>query len=473
MTKSFASYLGLEPTQGQTEFFHKFERFLYETDSFSAFILRGYAGTGKTSTLKAVVQYLKANKFKSVLLAPTGRAAKVLSNYTQTSASTIHKKIYRRKSSVEVLSAFTLNENKHSNTIFIVDESSMISGTLHDPTGMYYAKGSLLDDLVEYVYSNTNNCRLLLVGDTAQLPPVGSDFSPALNKEMMFSKYGLKIIEHELREVMRQEQNSGILMNATSIRNQIEENDILWPQMRSKGYKDFYAINGEQLSEGIQYAYDKFGMDETLIVCRSNKNANKYNQEIRSRILFREEEISAGDYLMVVKNNYFWLSDEDESGFIANGEIVRVVKVKREEEMHGFRFMNLTVEMVDLPNQPKLDVKVLVDTLYTDGPSLSTEDQKKLYDSVSADYQDYRTKKERYEKMKSDPYYNALQVKFAYAVTCHKAQGGQWKAVFIEQGYLLDEMLNLDLLRWLYTAITRASEQVFLVNFHPKFFKNT
>ncbi len=461
----------MEPTLGQEAFFQKFEQFLRAEETFSAFILRGYAGTGKTSTLKAVVNYLKANKFKSVLLAPTGRAAKVLSNYTNTPASTIHKKIYRRKSSVELLSSFTLNENKHSNTIFIVDESSMISGNMHDVNAFYYGKGSLLDDLVEYVYSNTNNCRLLLVGDTAQLPPVGADFSPALHKEMMHTKYGLRIFEQELTEVLRQEKDSGILMNATAIRNQIDENDILWPKLRTKGYADIFSMTGEQLSEGLNYAFDKYGIDETLIICRSNKNANRYNQEIRARILYKEEELSAGDFLMVVKNNYYWLSDEDESGFIANGEIVRIVKVKREEEMHGFRFANLTIELFDLPGQPKLDVKILIDTIYADGPSMSSEDQKKLYESVMADYKDLRTKKERYEKLKSDPYYNALQVKFAYAVTCHKAQGGQWKAVFIDQGYLVDEMLNLDLLRWLYTAITRASEQVFLVNFHSKFFK--
>jgi exodeoxyribonuclease-5 len=466
----FEKYLGKTPSAGQAMFFQKFEKFLKDDNTFSAFVLRGYAGTGKTTTVKAIVAYLKANKFKSVLLAPTGRAAKVLSNYSGENASTIHKKIYRRKSSVDILASFTLNENKHKDTIFIVDESSMISGTMNDSTGVYFSKGSLLDDLVEYVYSNTNNCRLLLVGDTAQLPPVGSDFSPALNKEMLHAQYGLRIYEHELTEVLRQEKASGILENATDLRELIDKNIIAWPQLKAKGYKDFYSITGEQLSDGINYAYDEYGIDETLIVCRSNKNANQYNQQIRSRILFREEEISAGDYLMVVKNNYYWLPAE-EQGFIANGEIVRVVKVGREEELHGFRFADMTVQLVDLPNEPKLSVKVLIDTIYADAPSLKSEDQKKLFDSVSADYADILNKKERYEKIKADPYYNALQVKFAYAVTCHKAQGGQWKVVFVDQGYLVDDMLNLDLLRWLYTAITRASFQVFLVNFHPKFFK--
>ena len=470
MQADFEKYLGKTPSAGQAAFFKKFESFLKSDDTFSAFILRGYAGTGKTTTVKAIVAYLKTNKFKSVLLAPTGRAAKVLSNYSGESASTIHKKIYRRKSSVDILASFSLNENKHTNTIFIVDESSMISGTMNDATGAYFSRGSLLDDLVEYVYSSTtNNCRLLLVGDTAQLPPVGSDFSPALNKEMMHSQYGMRIHEHELTEVLRQEKASGILENATDLRKLIDENIIAWPQIKTKGFKDFYSITGEQLGDGINYAYDNYGMDETLVVCRSNKNANQYNQQIRSRILFREEEISAGDFLMVVKNNYYWLPPE-EQGFIANGEIVRVVKVGREEEMHGFRFAEMIVQLIDFPNEPKLTVKVLIDTIYADSPSLSNEDQKKLYDSVHADYADILNKKERYEKIKADPYYNALQIKFAYAVTCHKAQGGQWKVVFIDQGYLVDEMLNLDLLRWLYTAITRASFQVFLVNFHPKFF---
>lgn len=470
MHTDFEKYLGVSPSAGQAAFFKKFESFLKDDNSFSAFILRGYAGTGKTTTVKAIVRYLKSIQYKSILLAPTGRAAKVLSSYSGENASTIHKKIYRRKSAVDILASFSLNENKHSNTIFIVDESSMISGTMNDSTGAYFTRGSLLDDLVEYVYSNTNNCRLLLVGDTAQLPPVGSDFSPALHKEMMHAQYGLRIYEHELTEVLRQEKASGILENATDLRELIDKNIIAWPQMKTKGFKDFYSITGEQLSDGINYAYDNYGMDDTLVICRSNKNANQYNQQIRSRILFREEEISAGDFLMVVKNNYFWLPPE-EQGFIANGEIVRVVKVGREEEMHGFRFADMTVQLIDFPNEPKLSVKVLIDTIYVDSPSLNNYDQKKLFDSVSADYADILNKKERYEKIKSDPYFNALQVKFAYAVTCHKAQGGQWKVVFIDQGYLVDDMLNLDLLRWLYTAITRASFQVFLVNFHPKFFQ--
>lgn len=470
MITEITKHLGHEPTEGQLQFFRNFEKFISEKSEFSAFVLRGFAGTGKTSTMKALVKMLPGYKLKSVLLAPTGRAAKVLSGYTGKQASTIHKKIYRRKSSVDLAAGFQLTENKHKDTIFIVDESSMISGSVHDSAGVHWSKDSLLDDLIKYVYEADQNCKILFIGDTAQLPPIGSEISPALSKTLLEAHYGLKIYTLELTEVMRQEKESGILFNATAIRKQIAEDLNFSPNLTTKGYNDFFAFNGDRLGDGLQYAYDKYGMEDTLVICRSNKNANNYNQQIRARILYREEEISAGDYLMVVKNNYFWLPEE-EQGFIANGELLKVLRVRREEEIHGFKFAEASVQLIDFENQPVITVKVLMNTLYSESPALTQTEQKQLYDSVSADYADIPNKRERMKAIKSDPYFNALQIKFAYAVTCHKAQGGQWKAVFIDQGYLNEEMLNSDFLRWLYTAITRAQSEVFLVNFNSKFFK--
>lgn len=467
MIPEITKYLGHEPTEGQLQFFRNFERFLAEKRDFSAFILKGYAGTGKTSTMKALVKILPHYKLKSVLLAPTGRAAKVLSEYTGKQASTIHKKIYRRKSAVDIQAGFSLTENKHRDTLFIVDESSMISGSVHDSAGVHWSKDSLLDDLIKYVYEADQNCKILFVGDTAQLPPVGSEISPALSPLLLETHYGLRVISQELTEVVRQEKASGILFNATNIRTLIAENKNFSPKLTSKGFNDFYAIGGEKLEDGLQYAYQKYGMEDSLVICRSNKNANNFNQAIRARILFREEELSSGDYLMVVKNNYFWLPEE-EQGFIANGELLKVTRVRKEEDIHGFRFAEASVQLVDFEKQPTITVKVLLSTLYSESPALTQAEQKQLYESVSADYADIPNKRERLNAIKSDPYYNALQIKFAYAVTCHKAQGGQWKAVFIDQGYLNDDMINSDFLRWLYTAITRAQTEVFLVNFHPK-----
>lgn len=441
---------------------------MVEKHDFSAFILKGYAGTGKTSTMKAVVMALKEYNYQSVLLAPTGRAAKVLSKYSGKNAFTIHKKIYRMRSATEISAGFQLTENKHKRTLFIIDESSMISGSTHDGSGVHWARESILDDVIKYVYQHGNDNKILFIGDHAQLPPVGSDFSPALSKMMLETHYGLKVYEQTLTEVLRQNQDSGILMNATTLRNQIEQDALHWPSFKTKGYKDFYSITGEQLSDGIQYAYDQFGMEESLVICRSNKNANAYNQQIRARILFREEQISSGDYLMVVKNNYHWLTSDE--GFIANGEIVKVLRVRREEELHGFHFAEATIQLLDNDVEKTLTVKVMLDTLTSESPALTQAEQKKLYDAVCLDYADIPNKSERALKIKADPYFNALQIKFAYAVTCHKAQGGQWSAVFIDQGYLVEEMLNADFLKWLYTAITRAKTQVFLVNFHQKFF---
>lgn len=460
-------YLGHEPTSGQLEFFQKFERFLGSPDQSSAFILKGYAGTGKTTIMKALLPILKTYNYKAVLLAPTGRAAKVLSNYTQSPASTIHRKIYRRKSSVDVHAGFTLSENKHKRTIFIVDEASMISGA--GASDSLWSKESLLDDLIKFVYENDGGNRILFVGDHAQLPPVGSDFSPALNNAALQASYHMQITEQTLREVLRQNLSSGILFNATSLRNQIETSAVHWPSFITKGFADFYSINGTQLSDGLNYAYNKFGIEETMVICRSNKNANAFNQQIRNRILGREEELSGGDYLMVVKNNYHWLND-DEEGFIANGEIVRIKRLRNMEEMHGFRFAEATLELLDHPKNLDITAKILIDTLYTESPALSQAQQKQLYEAVLADYAHITNKRDRSAKLKEDPYYNALQVKFSYAITCHKAQGGQWDALFVDQGYLTEQMLNADFLKWLYTAITRAKKELYLVNFQDHFF---
>jgi exodeoxyribonuclease-5 len=463
-------YLGHPPTAEQQKLFVMLDTFLHSDQSWSAFVLKGYAGTGKTTAISALVKMLAGYKLKSVLLAPTGRAAKVLAGYSGRQAYTIHKKIYRKKSASDFGSAFVLAENKHKETIFIVDEASMITDQRNDTDLGPKQSGGLLHDLVRYVYETDTNCRIIFVGDTAQLPPVGSQESPALAEEQLRQKYDLEVHSIELKEVLRQGKSSGILENATAVRDLISSEDIKAPRFQTKGFPDFYRINGDRLLDGLNYAYDKYGVENTLVVCRSNKSANLYNQHIRAQILYREEEITGGDHIMIVKNNYFWLPEESESAFIANGDIAKVIRIRTEQEIHGFRFCEATLQMIDIPGEPIITAKIMLDTLSSESPNLSYDQQKALYDSVVKDYEWIKTKKERMEKIKNDPFYNALQIKFAYAVTCHKSQGGQWPCVFIDQGYLTEEMLNKDFLRWLYTAITRASKEVFLVNFNGMFF---
>lgn len=459
-------HFGKQPTAQQREVFGLLDQFLNSEDESQCFLLKGYAGTGKTTLISALVKVLPRLKLKSVLLAPTGRAAKVISNYSGKKAFTIHKKIYRKKNAASPEMNFVLGDNLMENTIFIVDEASMISDMVHD-----YSRQSLLEDLVSYVY-NGKNCKLMFVGDTAQLPPVGSELSPALNKEILSSDFRLKVLSYELTDVVRQEKESGILYNATQLRELIRKGKQTFPKFSIRAYRDIFRMTGERLVEGLNYAYDKYGMENTIVICRSNKNANAYNQNIRNRILYREEEITGGDHIMVVRNNYFWLKPEDNSGdFIANGDIAKVRKVRRIEEQYGFRFAELVIELLDYPDQEPLSCKVLLDTLYTESPSLSSTDQKRLFDALMEDYQHIENKRFRMEELKKDPYYNALQIKFAFAVTCHKAQGGQWPAVFIDQGYLSDEMLNTEFLRWLYTGVTRSNSELFLVNFSDQFFK--
>ncbi|MEB0260382.1 MULTISPECIES: AAA family ATPase [unclassified Mucilaginibacter] len=455
-----------EPTLQQLELFSKLDIFLSSEEQNDCFILKGYAGTGKTTVLGALVKALPNYNLKAVLLAPTGRAAKVITNYSGRKAFTIHKRIYRKKSALNVDESFMIADNMSTNTLFIIDEASMISDEL---TGNN--RETLLHDLVTYVY-NEKNCKLMLVGDTAQLPPVGADDSPALDANLMKADYGLTIHTYELTDVLRQQKDSGILYNVTKVRDIIRQGKEVMPQIVTKGYKDVYRMSSELLEDGLNYAYSKYGYDSTLIICRSNKNANLYNRQIRGRILMREEELTGGDQLMVVKNNYFWLEGQEEgsTGFIANGDIARVKKVRRIEEMYGFRFADVQLEFIDYAEDPVLDCKILLDTLYSEAPALQSIDQKRFYLEAMKDYDHIPNKRAKHNELKLNPYYNALQVKFAYAITCHKAQGGQWEAVFVDQGYLTDEMVNTDFLRWFYTACTRATNELYLVNFNKKFF---
>jgi ATP-dependent exoDNAse (exonuclease V) alpha subunit len=457
-----------QPTAQQQELFGMLNTFLLKDDGDECFILKGYAGTGKTTIVGALVKALRTYNYKSVLLAPTGRAAKVITSYAGRKAFTIHKRIYRKKTALTVDETFMLADNIAANTLFIVDEASMISDQLSGSN-----KDTLLFDLIKYVY-NQKNCKLLLVGDTAQLPPVGSDDSPALNVALMKADYGLTVFSYELTDVLRQQKDSGILYNATRIRDIIRQGIEVIPQITTKGYKDVFRMTGERLEEGLEYAYNKYGNENTLVICRSNKNANLYNKQIRARLLWREEELTGGDQLMVVKNNYFWLQEQEEgsTAFIANGDIAKIRKVRRIEDMYGFRFADVQLEFIDYAEDAVLDCKVLLDTLYTESPALPHEDQKRLYTEAMKDYDHIPNKRAKHQELKLNPYYNALQIKFAYAITCHKAQGGQWDAVFVDQGYLTDEMVNTDFLRWFYTACTRATKELFLVNFNDKFYGN-
>ncbi len=455
-----------EPTAQQLELFGKLHDFIVSDNGEECFILKGYAGTGKTTIVSALVKALRNYNYKYVLLAPTGRAAKVISSYSGRKAFTIHKRIYRKKSALNVDESFLTGDNLANDTIFIVDEASMISDEISGNN-----RDTLLHDLVRYVF-NDKNCKLLLVGDTAQLPPVGSDESPALDPELMRAQFGLTVFSYELTDVLRQQKDSGILFNVTRVRDIIRQEEISNPQIITKGYKDVFRMGSDKLEEGLNYAYNKYGDENTLIICRSNKNANLYNRQIRGRILWREEELTGGDQIMVVKNNYFWLQDQEEgsTGFIANGDIARIRKVRKFEEIYGFRFADVQLELTDYAEDPVLDCKIMLDTLYSEAPALQSIDQKRFYLEVMKDYEHITNKRQKHEELKLNPYYNALQIKFAYAVTCHKAQGGQWDAVFVDQGYLTDEMVNMDFLRWFYTACTRATKELFLVNFNDKFY---
>ena len=452
------------PTNEQLFALNILADFLLSANENSALLLKGYAGTGKTSLVGALVKTMSGLKQKSVLLAPTGRAAKVLSNYAGQQAFTIHKKIYRQDAFSNDLSAFHPSDNLHKDTLFIVDEASMISNQGID--SHYFGSGRLLDDLVHYVYSG-ENCRLMLMGDTAQLPPVMQVESPALQADIL-KGYNLQVYEILLTEVVRQDLNSGILYNATLLRDSLRNNRVeIYPKLTVKGFADIQMINGSELIEAISNAYSKDGLDDTIVISRSNKRANIYNNGIRNQILYREEELSTGDRLMIVKNNYFWTRNNKEIDFIANGEIVQVLRVRNESHLYGFRFCDVTVRFQDYDME--LDIKILLDTLQTEAPALPKELNDKLFYTILEDYQDISTKSGKMKKMKENPHYNVVQVKYAYAITCHKAQGGQWKNVFLDIGYMTEEMLGENFYRWLYTAMTRATDRLYLVNLPEEF----
>ena len=459
--------LSVDATFSQKKIIEKLSFWLADDDFRRIFLLNGYAGTGKTTIIAALVAALKELGIKTILLAPTGRAAKVLSHYANTEAYTIHKRIYRERSIAGYESKFSLDYNKEKGAVFIVDEASMLSASSNE--GAVFGSGDLLDDLIQYVRSG-KECRLMLVGDDAQLPPVGSDISPALDP-ISLAHYG-EVEYATMDEVVRQTADSGILFNATMIRCMLENRIHEIPRLRCS-FPDFKSINGGELLETLQECYDRYGSDETIVITRSNKRANRYNEGIRRYNLSAEEEIESGDMLMIVKNNYHYAEHDKESpmSFVANGDVVRLKRIRRFEEFYGFRFIDATLQFPDYGDY-QMDAKVMLDTLSSESPSLTREQSKALFDEVEKDYLDIKSKSKRYREIRENAYFNAMQVKFAYAVTCHKAQGGQWSVVFIDRCIFGDEPMSKDMLRWLYTAITRATERVYLVNFDERFIEN-
>ena len=461
---------GFPPTQEQAHALEVFAEFLTDRDPHAVMILRGSAGTGKTTLSGAIVRTLKEIRQKVMLLAPTGRAAKVFSLNSGSPAYTIHRRIYREKSFSGVEGQFNLNDNLYTDTLFMVDEASMIANM--GLGGMSFGSGCLLDDLVHFVYQGRND-RLLLIGDKAQLPPVGEEESPALHAAML-EGYGLKVYECDLNEVLRQSEESGILYNATMIRQMITHDDITQlPKIHFAGYSDIKPMPGSELIEALADSYHHVGLDDTIVVTRSNKRANIFNQGIRNMVLDREEELSQGDILMIVKNNYYWMEEERKSNnklqsndipaFLANGDRAKVLKVRRRIDLYGFRFATLLLQFPDYNNY-ELEATVLLDTLTSEAPALTHEQQEQLFHQIEEDYQDIPLKADRMKAIRQDQFFNALQVKFGYALTCHKAQGGQWAHVYVDQGYMTDDMLNPDYIHWLYTAFTRATEMLYLVN---------
>ena len=457
--------LGNIPTDDQSQALKKLAAYICDNNNDVIFLMTGYAGTGKTSIISSVVKTLDLLRMRSVLLAPTGRAAKVLSSYSGRTAFTIHKKIYRQKSSKDGLGNFQLDRNLHKDTFFIVDEASMVSNASGDSS--VFGSGRLLDDLIEYVYSG-NDCKLILTGDNAQLPPIGSIVSPALDSSVL-AGYGFGLITCELKQVVRHSQTSGILMNATRVRHQVAQMDLVHPSIDCVNFKDTIRISGDELIDEISTAYGTSGLEGTIIVVNSNKQANRYNQGIRNQVFYREEEISTGDMIMVVKNNYFIIAEEEDgTGFIANGDIAEVRRIRKYEERYGFRFADMLLWFADY--KLEIEAKVMLDILHLDTPALPPDKSKELFQNVMADYVNLKTRRKQYEAVRENQYFNALQIKFAYAVTCHKAQGGQWERVFIDQGMFNRNEITIDYLRWFYTALTRSTDRVYLVNFSNDFF---
>ena len=465
ITDQIYTKLSFDATNNQKKIIEKLSAWLSDDDYSRIFLLNGYAGTGKTTIIAAFVAALKDLGFKPILLAPTGRAAKVLTRYSKLTAYTIHKKIYREKAISDYQSKFSLDYNREKDAIFIVDEASMLSTFAADSA---FGSGNLLDDLVQYVRQG-KRCRLMLVGDDAQLPPVGEDFSPALQPAELLP-YG-DVEYGTMDEVVRQSHDSGILFNATMLRCMLENNIYEIPRF-DLSFKDFRQVQGGELLEELQDCYDRFGRDETIVITRSNKRANRYNEGIRRHNLSAEEEIESGDMLMIVKNNYFYAEQDKDSpmSFVANGDVARLKRIRRFEEFYGFRFIDATLQFPDYDDY-EMQAKIMMDTLSSESPSLTREQSNQLFIEVEKDYADITVKSKRYKAIRENPHFNAMQIKFAYAITCHKAQGGQWKAVFVDKCLFGDESMSRDMLRWLYTAITRATERLYLVNFDERFFE--
>jgi len=451
------------PTPSQTRLIDRLAAHIASPAGKDVFIIKGYAGTGKTTMVSSLVATLDHFGIGYVLLAPTGRAAKVLSSYSNRQAYTIHKKIYRQRSAKDGVGEFVLDRNLHSDTYFIVDEASMITNQAQENT--IFGSGRLLEDLVTYVY-NQKNCRLILIGDTAQLPPVGLDISPALDLKEL-KKLGLQASELFLDDVVRQSSGSGILATATLLRQNLAEGHIARPEFNLSEFDDIQNITGEYLIEEIRSSYERHGTGGTVIITRSNKRANRFNIAIRSQILERQGTIEKGDNLMIVKNNYFWKDEAETLDFIANGDIAEITHIFGSGDRYGYRFAEVELSFPDYGNVPVRAI-IILDSLLSGSASLSTEEGKVLYNNIAEDFPEIRSKKKKYEMIRQHPYFNALQVKFAYAVTCHKAQGGQWNSVFVDQGYVPDEMVTREYYRWLYTAFTRATDKLWLVNFPEK-----
>ncbi len=458
------------PTNKQDSALQLIADFVLNKNLNEVFLLKGFAGTGKTTIIGTLVKNIWRASQSVVLLAPTGRAAKVISNYSQKEAFTIHKKIYYPKAQKGGGVTFTLQKNKHRNTIFIVDEASMIPDINQE--SKLFENGSLLDDLMQYVYSG-HNCKLLLIGDTAQLPPVKLSISPALDRHTLENHYNKEVITIELDDVVRQQKDSGILVNATKIRNQLEEGFFENFKLQEANFPEVIRpIDGQELMDAINESYSNLGNEETVFIVRSNKRANLYNQNIRSRVLFQEQELAAGDYLMVVKNNYYWVENQSDAGFIANGDIIEILEIFSITELYGFRFAKVNVRMIDYPSMKPFETVLLLDTLSSETPSLSYEDSNRLYKEVLNDYDSIKSKYKKFLAVKKNIDFNALQVKFSYAITCHKSQGGQWDTVFVEQPYLPNG-IDKEYLRWLYTAITRAKDKLYLIGFKDEFFEDS
>lgn len=466
LTEQITANFGHLPTQDQQKAIDLLAQFILSPETHRVFVLRGFAGTGKTSLLAAVVKTLEQLERPCVLMAPTGRAAKVFSLYADHPAYTIHKRIYRQKS-IDQDSIFSLSFNMLRRVFFVVDEASMISNT-QDYASQH---SSLLDDLISFVYAGDQQCRLILVGDTAQLPPVGEAESPALQADVLRS-YGLDVMQTTLRQIVRQQEASGILWNATVLRRLIDTEQVFdLPKIRFFGFKDVRNVPGDELIDTLSNCYARYGLDETMVVCRSNKRAIVYNNGIRAQILGREEELSGQDLVMIAKNNYYWTapspqgeeSNQSSVSFLANGDIAVVQRIRNQRELYGFHFADCTLRFPDYDDY-EVETTVLLDTLHAEAPALTREQQQLLFDRIMDDFADIPLKRDRLKKMKEDPYFNAVQLKYAYAVTCHKAQGGQWSHIFIDQGYMTDDMLGPDYFRWLYTALTRATDTVYFVN---------